>query len=211
MYALAKLVIDTISENDESKLALMKEFGIKRIHASNTVIQALIHGDFDENIVRRLAKVIPIDRNKFLEAANETEQRIRQEAEALHPFCPHLWTLHDRWQPSMPIVILGLIGIEHFRLVLLPKNIVELPFDEQIRMIKEIIAEKYQKGGEMVFRYNKICYGTFGKITGYVYSHHRGEFILLDQDGNILKMEYHYNYPNAAASIKHKNFRFSIE
>jgi hypothetical protein len=190
MYEISKLINQTISGNKERKRDIVLKLGYKNLDKACRRLHHLIEtGECSEPIKKMLLTALGVEPQVVEEAFKATSKQIAEEEELARrsqeeyerrTFKPHLWIEHERKGPPVgTICIVAFVGIENFKVLNLPKNINELEWDEQVRLVQDRIG-LHQKEEE-------IHDHIFGRVEGYLYRQCYDDSFLFSRNGEVLR------------------------
>ena len=192
MYEVSKLIIQVIGQSKETKREVVLKLGYKNLDKGYRRLYHLIEtGECPEPIKKMLPTALGV-LPQVVEDAFETTARQKQEEVEIARRCqeeyerrifkPHLWIEHVRKRPPVgTICIVAFIGIENFKVLNLPKNINQLDWSEQIRLVQERIRLHQKEEGTDDH--------IFGRVEGYIYRQTYNESFMFSRDGVLLKRD----------------------
>lgn len=171
MYEISRLINQVIGENRSRKRAVVRELGFEDdlIEGYNRLENLFRTGRCHEKIRKRLPKTLNLMPKRVKEALEETAREVekqkeislrRREEYARRTFRPYLWINHIYSQPKDRAAV-DHMGLEHWKIIDLPKDINELSLDGQVERIHRIIIDHQRETGG----YDDM----FGRITDYIF------------------------------------------
>ena len=184
MYAIGKLIYQTIDRDKQKKQEVVEKLGYKNISKGLRRLDDLIKsGSCHKEIHDRLPFALGVDAVLVKDAFEETKKQLqaeREECERKH-FYPHIWIVHEQTRPNS-ITIVGLTGIHNWKEIKLPKNINQKEWSVQEEIVRKNIKESKPK---------LIYHGSmFGKVTEYIYRQTYEDSILFSAEGEVINMKY---------------------
>ena len=177
---ISQLIFGRLEELGKTKREMVAEMGYKNITKGLRRLTELIE-DFKapELFINECAKSLQIEKQKLLDVIQDEiyiENEIVKSKER-QEFKPHICAMFQKEVPS-PIFAGNLTY--HLRFVYFEKEIIELPLDEQLIIVKEKVLEHFKK--------NEGGIAAFGAIIHYIYQRDYDEIekdiILLDIKGD---------------------------
>ena len=164
MNPLARQIQKSLESKYETKLTIVKRLGYKNQNKGLRRLEQFINtGECSELFKEKLAQVLELDSRIIQNASNNLKfrQSMDEESKRLRNFQPHLWIIHELEKPPLGcICIVGLLGLEYFKKILLPGDISIRSWSAQFKFVRDKIKEHQQK--EVVD--TKI----FGDVSGYI-------------------------------------------
>ena len=115
------------------------------------------------------------------EVDKQKEISLRQREEyAKRTFRPYLWINHIFSKPKDKALV-DHIGLEHWKMIELPKDINETGFDDQVERIRRIILDHQRETGGFD--------DMFGRITDYIFCRRYDESYLFTVKGELESSE----------------------
>ncbi|NIQ13073.1 MAG: hypothetical protein GTO02_01280 [Candidatus Dadabacteria bacterium] len=181
MNPIKELIYSSLSKNKESRADLINRLGYKNQGKGlRRLDNFTCRAKANNNFIEKLSVALNLDKSKIDEAINSFRQKskLAQEKAEQLAFSPHLWIKHEREYPPVgSICLVGLIGIDKFKKILLPENIIMLSWAEQIKEIRY--------GINLYNSLNKAGNRIFGAVTGYIYRKEYDVSFELDINGSI--------------------------
>lgn len=144
-------------------------------------------GECPEPIKKILPTALGVETQVVEDAFKATSQQIAEEVELakrcqeeyeIRTFKPHQWIEHEcKGPPVGTICIVAFVGIGNFKVLNQPKNINELEWDEQVRLVQERIRLHQQDEGT----HDHI----FGRVEGYLYRQSYDDSFLFSRNGEL--------------------------
>ena len=180
MTTIKKLIEDYLTEHKTKKLELVKMIGYKNSSKGLRNLNNFItHSNCNRFFLEGLSKCMEIDISVFenLIAIEREKTRQQEQKNGQKNFKPHIEVLHEFNKPTGSITILAMIGVDRFKTVELPHDIIDDSLWEQIETVREVLLEHFNvsKGGAPFF----------GRISGYRYFYKFEEWIEFSVDGEI--------------------------
>lgn len=116
------------------------------------IIASEIGGEDVANIIEQL---------QHLETVDRRERELLADRRAREAFIPHIHAIHERRIPEHPFFVIAMLGIDHFKRVNLPSDIIELTtIGEQLQAVLEFLDHVCSSAD-----YYRITGGPFGRAT----------------------------------------------
>lgn len=187
MYEISRLINQVIGENRSRKRAVVRELGFEDdlIEGYNRLENLFRTGRCHEKIRKRLPKTLNLMPKRVKEALEEMAREVekqkeislrRREEYARRTFRPYLWINHIYSQPKDRAAV-DHMGLEHWKIIDLPKDINELSLDGQVERIHRIIIDHQRETGG----YDDM----FGRITDYIFCKSYDESYLFTVKGEL--------------------------
>jgi hypothetical protein len=190
MYPISKLILQAIDGSKENKLRIVKKFGYKNLSKGIRRIDRLINtGQCPESMMDKFPFALGVDPAVINRAFEDTTAQLREEEDyrslrveyEIRNFHPHILIKHELDKPPVgSICIVGFVGIEHWKVIQLPENIVSKPWSEQFKVVRGKI--RHHQLGKDVDR------SMFGRLLGYLYQRTYENSFLFSTDGSLVEI-----------------------
>ena len=191
MYPISNLILQAINGSKENKLKIVKNLNFTNLSKGLRRLDQLIYtGQCPGSMRDRLPIALGLNPEVIERAFKDTliqqkeeeeESRIRREEQDRFSFRPHIWICHEFEKPPLgSICIVGLIGIEHWKIIQLPDDIERKPWSKQFKLVREKIRENQQS--------EDVGRGIFGKVFGYLYRKAYVKGFIFSPDGDLLEI-----------------------
>lgn len=188
MYEISRLINQVIGENRSRKRAVVKGLGFEDdlIEGYNRLENLFRTGTCNEKIRRKLPKTLNLMPKRVKEALEETAREVekqkeislrRREEYARRTFRPYLWINHLFSKPKDKALV-DHIGLEHWKMIDLPKDIIEAGLNDQVERIHRIIIDHQRESGG----YDDM----FGRIIDYIFCRSYDESYLFTVKGELV-------------------------
>lgn len=188
MYEISRLINQVIGENRSRKRAVVKGLGFEDdlIEGYNRLENLFRTGTCNEKIRKKLPKTLNLMPNRVKEALEETAREVekqkeislsRREEYARRTFRPYLWINHLFSKPKDKALV-DHIGLEHWKMIDLPKDINEAGLNDQVERIHRIIIDHQRESGG----YDDM----FGRIIDYIFCRSYDESYLFTVKGELV-------------------------
>jgi hypothetical protein len=191
MYEISRLINHVIGGERNRKRDMVRGLGFKDdlIEGYNRLENLVRTGRCNEKIRKRLPKTLNLMPQLVTEALEETAREVekqkeislkRREEYARRTFRPYLWINHIFSKPKDKALV-DHIGLEHWKMIDLPKDINEAGLDDQVERIHRIIIDHQRESGG----YDDM----FGRITDYIFCRGYDESYLFTVKGELVSSD----------------------
>jgi hypothetical protein len=191
MYEISRLINHVIGGERNRKRDMVRGLGFEDdlIEGYNRLENLFRTGTCHEKIRKRLPKTLNLLPKRVKEALDETAREVakqremalkRREEYARRTFRPYLWINHIYSKPKDKALV-DHIGLEHWKMIDLPKDIDKTGLDDQVGRIHRIIIDhQLETGG-----YDDM----FGRITDYIFCRSYDESYLFTVKGELVSSD----------------------
>lgn len=128
------------------------------------------------------------------------EQERADEHRARNAFVPHIHAIHERRIPEHPFFVIAMLGIDHFKRVDLPRNILGMPtIGEQLLAVWELMDHICTSQD-----YHRITRGPFGRATTLLFRDTYDHAYVYDVDTQRFIGEHHGAVHTATVTLSLK-------
>jgi hypothetical protein len=191
MYEISRLINQVIGEDRSRKRAVVRGLGFENdlIEGYSRLENLVRTGRCNEKIRKGLPKTLNLMPKRVKEALEETAREVdkqkeissrRREEYARRTFRPYLWINHIFSKPKDKALV-DHIGLEHWKMIDLPKDINEAGLNDQVERIHRIIIDHQRESGG----YDDM----FGRITDYIFCRSYDESYLFTVKGELVSSD----------------------
>jgi hypothetical protein len=191
MYEISRLINQVIGEDRSRKRAVVRGLGFEDdlIEGYNRLENLFRTGRCNEKIRKKLPKTLNLMPKRVKEALEETARKVekqkkislrRREEYARRTFRPYLWINHISSKPKDKALV-DHIGLEHWKMIDLPKDINEAGLNDQVERIHRIIIDHQRESSG----YDDM----FGRITDYIFCRSYDESYLFTVKGELVSSD----------------------
>ncbi|MGB7291885.1 MAG: hypothetical protein WBD99_06925 [Thermodesulfobacteriota bacterium] len=191
MYEISRLINQVIGEDRSRKRAMVRGLGFEDdlIEGYNRLENLFRTGRCHEKIRKRLPKTLNLLPKRVKEALEQTAREVetqnevsrrRREEYLRKTFRPYLWINHIYSRPKNRALV-DHIGLEHWKMIDLPKDINETGLDDQVERIHRIIIDHQRETSG----YDDM----FGRITDYIFCRSYDESYLFTVKGELVSSD----------------------
>jgi hypothetical protein len=172
LLPLAKLIYDAIGNDGIKRGELIRKLGFTNFNKGNDELNEIILGRYNLNIIKKLKTALRVDPIEFDSVLKENDlileierkmKKARDNEYYRSSFVPYIILKFERLKPKG---FSNAVGCSFFKSIKLDNDILKLPIDEQLELVRKRIKEKY---------------------SGYNKSHHYYEMM-----GEILSIKYYF-------------------
>jgi hypothetical protein len=191
MYEISRLINHVIGGDRNRKRDIVRVLGFEDdlIEGYNRLENLFRTGRCNEKVRKRLPKTLNLMPKRIKEALDETARQLekqkeislkRREEYERKTFRPYLWINHTFSKPKDKALV-DHIGLEHWKMIDLPKDINETGLDDQVERIHRIIIDHQRETGG----YDDM----FGRITDYIFCRSYDESYLFTVKGELVSSD----------------------
>ena len=191
MYEISRLINQVIGGERNRKRDMVRGLGFENdlIEGYNRLENLFRTGRCNEKIRKKLPKTLNLMPKRVKEALEETAREVekqkeisfrRREEYAKRTFRPYLWINHIFSKPKDKALV-DHIGLEHWKMIGLPKDINETGLDDQVERIRRIILDHQRETGGFD--------DMFGRITNYTFCRSYDESYLFTVRGELESLD----------------------
>ena len=191
MYEISRLINQVIGGERNRKRDMVRGLGFENdlIEGYNRLENLVRTGRCRDKIRKRLPKTLNLLPKRVKEALEETQREIerrrelslrRREEYGRRTFRPYLWINHIFSKPKDKALV-DHIGLEHWKMIELPKDINETGLDDQVERIRRIILDHQRETGGFD--------DMFGRITNYTFCRSYDESYLFTVRGELESLD----------------------
>lgn len=191
MYEISRLINHAIGGDRDRKRDIVRGLGFENdvIEGYNRLENLFRTGRCNEKIGKRLPKTLNLMPKLIKEALDETARQLekqkeislqRREEYERNTFRPYLWINHTFSKPKDRSLV-DYVGLEQWKVIDLPKDIIKMGLDDQVETIHRIIIDHQRETGG----YDDM----FGRITDYIFCRSYDESYLISAEGELVSSD----------------------
>ncbi|MDA2918320.1 hypothetical protein MYX76_02295 [Desulfobacterota bacterium AH_259_B03_O07] len=191
MYEISRLINNVIGEDRSRKRDIVRKMGYRDdlIEGYNRLENIIQTGNCKAKIRKRLPKTLNLLPKVVDDALDATAKKLekqrrialarRQEFERKY-FRPHIWINHIYSKPRDTHLV-DHMGLEHWKVLNLPRRINESSWDDQIKIVRNTISKHMEEAGG----YDDM----FGRIRSFIYCKGYDESYLFTIEGELIVVD----------------------
>jgi hypothetical protein len=191
MYEISRLINHAIGGGRDRTRDIVRGLGFENdvIEGYNRLENLSRTGRCNEKIGKRLPKTLNLMPKLIKEALDETARQLekqkeislqRREEYERNTFRPYLWINHTFSKPKDRFLV-DYVGLEQWKVIDLPKDIIKMGLDDQVETIHRIIIDHQRETGG----YDDM----FGRITDYIFCRSYDESYLISMEGELVSSD----------------------